>query len=67
MDSIDHNIALIHGALTVLEANRFQQAAVLGAAEAARFLAIAAVSMNLLNGFTAFYRWGRRASLALGA
>jgi branched-chain amino acid transport system permease protein len=57
---------LIYG-LSVLEANRFQQGMLYSVLQKSAILAIAAVSMNLLNGFTGLFSLGQAGFMALGA
>ena len=52
-------IALLLYALTVLEANRFAQGMLYSVLQKSAILAIAAVSMNLLNGFTGLFSLGQ--------
>ena len=60
-------IALLSWALTVLEANRFAQGMLYSVLQKSAILAIAAVSMNLLNGFTGLFSLGQAGFMALGA
>jgi branched-chain amino acid transport system permease protein len=60
-------IGLLAYALTVLEANRFAQGMLYSVLQKSAILAIAAVSMNLLNGFTGLFSLGQAGFMALGA
>ena len=60
-------VALLAFGLTVLEENRFAQGMLYSVLQKSAILAIAAVSMNLLNGFTGLFSLGQAGFMALGA
>ena len=60
-------IALLSYGLTLLEENRFAQGMLYSVMQKSAILAIAAVSMNLLNGFTGLFSLGQAGFMALGA
>ena len=60
-------IALLSWGLTVLEANRMAQPMLYSVLQKGAIFAVAAVAMNLLNGFTGLFSLGQAGFMAVGA